>query len=79
MQVSGVPAAIAAGSTICLTLRGASGSPHIVGSGSVKLLSVTQSTTEPSAWIICVQVGRGAGVVLIEDATQTKAVALSAK
>lgn len=79
MQVTGLPTSISAGATVCITIQGATGTPQAVGSGSVKLLSLTQSTSEPATWIACIRVGAGAGALLLEDSKTTKSVVVAGK
>ncbi len=67
MQVTGIPAAVAAGSVVCLTVTGAAGAITATSDGAIKVNSVTQSATRPGTWIVCVTVDRGFGGIYVQD------------
>jgi hypothetical protein len=78
MQYTGVPAVTTAGSTICITVTGASGTPIVVAEGSVSPTSVviTQSASRPTSWTICFKLGQGRGKLTLSDAAGYKTVGL---
>lgn len=63
MSVIGLPAATPAGSTHCITVKGANGAFAATGEGSVTVVSITQSSSRPVEWTVCFSVGTGGGTL----------------
>lgn len=78
MNVTGIPAPLAAGQTVCITVTGASGPPTARGSPGISIISTTQTGVDPGTWVICFTAKKGYGVVRVEDGATTKSVAVVA-
>lgn len=63
MSVIGLPAATPAGSTHCVTVKGAKGPLSATGEGSVTVVSITQSANRPPEWTVCFTVAAGSGTL----------------
>jgi hypothetical protein len=76
VSVTGIPTAPAAGSTVCLTVTGATGPLVAKGGRGITVVSVAQDQNRPATWTVCVVVGLGRGDVHLESGGATKSISL---
>jgi fructose-specific phosphotransferase system IIC component len=70
MNIGTIPST-PAGSTVCVTVTGASGVVTASSDGGAKVVSVTKSTSDPNSWIVCVALGDGVGRVYISSGNES--------